>query len=318
MSGTDKGQLDANLPSGRDLLARIFAAQDATEVLTDKELQRAGERAPACFAEIGTVLGYLDRMASCSWGCRQGDHLIEYLCGRAASQTLASLRLMRFGLYDEALLACRGIGEIANLLFLFHHDPSSFREWADSSEQARRKAFSPVNVRKRLEASGSIIPIDEQRYSRLSGIAAHVNPATRPQAHNLLGVPGTGLGFQEAGALACLNETAGALASVTAGGSFLLGYDAGLRKEILGACRALVQQIGAIDLAGAEAHRATASASPELKSLLEDVRRQLIEASKKRGQRAEPPATSGTHVGAEAGHGRSAQAAAGTLSLDDA
>lgn len=263
---------DAALPVGRALLDCLFANQDAVEAVSDEQLERAGVKAPACLAEIGTVLGYLDRMASCWWGCRQGDHLIEYLCGRAVSQTMAALRLMRFGLYDEALLACRGVGEIANLLFLFSFEPTSFSEWVAAPEHLRRRRFSPVAVRTRLEASRGIIPINEDRYNLLSGLAAHVNPSTRPQAHNLVGIPGVGIGFQLAGALACLNEIATALGLVTIGGSFLLGFNEDRRNEIHQACRALAMQIGSFDLAGAAAHNAAFGATPEGRALFEEVR----------------------------------------------
>lgn len=249
---TDDRTKHRPLPVGKDLLGLLFEGQDRVEAETDERLAKAGRKAPACYAEIGTVVGYLDRMSSCWWGCQGGHHRIEYLCGRASSQTLAALRLMRFGLYDEALLLCRGVGEVANLLFLFRREPDSFGEWMTASEGQRRKNFSPFQVRMRLSARGFEPPIGEDRYRRLSGRAAHVSPDTLPQAHNLLGQPGGGLGWQEAGAIVCLNEIATALALVTVAGSFVLSFDKALRDEIHQACRALVEHIGPVDLAHME------------------------------------------------------------------
>ena len=65
---------------------------------------------------LGTALSYLDRMASCWWGCRQSTHIEERLVGKVASNARAALHLMRAGYYDEALGLIRQIGETANLL----------------------------------------------------------------------------------------------------------------------------------------------------------------------------------------------------------
>jgi len=266
------------LPVGKDLLDQIFANQDRVEELTDDRLPQAGTRAPACYAEIGTVVGYLDRMSSCWWGCQGGHHRIEYLCGRAVAQTLAALRLMRFGSYDEALLLCRGVGEVANLLFLFRVEPASFAEWMRAAEGERQRRFSPYRVRMRLSAGGLEAPVDEHRYRRLSGRAAHVSPDTVPQAHNLLGQPGIGVGWQEAGALVCINEIATALALVTVGGSFVLGLDKALREEIHQACRQLVEHIGPVDLEHMERFDRELRENPDAQALFEEVAKMIREA----------------------------------------
>ena len=48
-------------------------------------------KAPRCLESLGTVLSLLDRASSCYWGCRGGDHVIEYFAGRVASSSRAAL-----------------------------------------------------------------------------------------------------------------------------------------------------------------------------------------------------------------------------------
>jgi hypothetical protein len=129
----------------------VAAIEDANAIRTDKLLHKMGKKAPACYREIGTILSLLDRMVSCWWVCRGGDHLIEYMCGKAASFGRASVRLTQIGFYDEALPLIRTIAEIANLLALFQLEPSSLSDWKSLPEQQRKQQFSPVRVRIRLE-----------------------------------------------------------------------------------------------------------------------------------------------------------------------
>ncbi|QGY03636.1 hypothetical protein MMSR116_18370 [Methylobacterium mesophilicum SR1.6/6] len=287
-SMTDDTKPHRPLLTGKDLLDRIFDNQDRVAAVTDERWVQLGLQASACYAAVGTVVGYLDRMASCWWGCQGGHHRIEYLCGRATAQTLAALRLMRFGSYDEALLLCRSLGEIANLLFLFRVEPASFAEWMTASEGARRRSFSPVSVRMRLIAGGIDAPIDEHRYRLLSGRAAHVSPDTVPQSHNLLGVPGIGLGWQGIGAVVCLNEIATALALVTVAGSFVLGFDKQLQDEIHDVCRALVTHIGPIDLGHVEKADHELRQNPDARTIFEEVAKAI-----KAEQAANPRRSSG-------------------------
>ena|SRR5712675_2202888 len=116
------------VPRGKAFLKFAAAVEDANAAETDKLLPEMGDKATACYREIGTILSLLAQMASCWWVCRGGDHLIEYMCARTASFGRASLRLIRMGFYDEALGLIRTIAEIANLLGLLPgcsvHDPS--------------------------------------------------------------------------------------------------------------------------------------------------------------------------------------------------
>lgn len=196
------------VPEGAQFLRLVWEHEDSCEMQTDAQLPKLGVKAPACVEHIGTVLSLVDRMASCWWKCREGDHLVEYLCGRVASSTRAALRLIRFGFYDEALSLCRSIGEVANLLCLFNEDAAAFEAWMTSSRDTRLREFSPKRIRTRLEGLPARPPIDQERYRLLSELAAHVHPETKPQSHNLLGVPMAGAAFQEQGLLVCVNELA--------------------------------------------------------------------------------------------------------------
>jgi hypothetical protein len=61
------------------------------------QLPEMGKAAPQTLEHLGTVLSLLDRLASCHWGCKGGDHVAEYLAGRCCSSARASLRLLRHG-----------------------------------------------------------------------------------------------------------------------------------------------------------------------------------------------------------------------------
>ena len=63
---------DTNVPEGTAFLELVWEQEDQCEKETDDRLPKMGERAPACIEQIGTVLSFLDRMASCWWVCRGG------------------------------------------------------------------------------------------------------------------------------------------------------------------------------------------------------------------------------------------------------
>jgi hypothetical protein len=103
-------------PEATAFLETAWNAEDACETETTSALPGMGVKAPACIAKLGTLLSLLYRVGCCAWGCRGGDHTVEYIIGRSVTSALAALRLIRFGYYDEALGLARNIGEIANLL----------------------------------------------------------------------------------------------------------------------------------------------------------------------------------------------------------
>jgi hypothetical protein len=239
--GNDK---DLLFPEGISFLKSIWEHETACELATDERLQNLGVKAPACLAEIGTILSLLDRMASCWWGCKKGDHLVEYLCGRVASTGRAALRLMRIGFYDESLILIRSIDEIANLFMLFEQDSSAFAEWKSASREVRKKKFGPVHVRLRLEKLPITSPINEERYGLLSERATHIHPGTKPQSHNIFGIPVAGAVLQDEGLLVCLNELALALSLATAFGCLGLHLEKEIKARIVKSSQDLAEKIG--------------------------------------------------------------------------
>ena len=105
------------------------------------------------------------------------------MCARAASNGHAAVRLLRMGYYDESLLLARSIGELANLLFLFHKDGTALEKYREARESWRKKweQFTPATVRGKLQQP----PIDSQRYRTLSARSAHAGPSLNPQSFNL-------------------------------------------------------------------------------------------------------------------------------------
>ena len=133
------------VPLGGDFLRVVREQERRCEESFDEWLPGAGVRAPQSMDALGTALSYLDRIASCWWGCRQDTHIEERLVGKVASNARAALHLLRAGYYDEALGLVRQIGETANLACLFVQSAESHEEWKSASEEVARTAFSPVN-----------------------------------------------------------------------------------------------------------------------------------------------------------------------------
>ena len=235
---------DTDVPEGRDFLELVWQQEEECQTETDALLPNLGKKAPATVIHVGTVMSLLDRMASCWWVCRGGDHRIEYLCGRAGNNARAAVRLLRFGLYDESLVLSRAIGETANLMQLFTIDRSALDEWRDATDREVRQGFSPYKVRIRLEGLSQSPAIEQERYGLLSSRATHVGPHTVPQSHNVLGVPSSRSLVQAEGILVCLNEIARPLCVVAASGAVLLNLDKDTRLRILNCARTLAVHIG--------------------------------------------------------------------------
>jgi hypothetical protein len=152
------------------------------------------------------------------------------------------------GYYDESFALTRNLGEAANLLFLFIHQPGLLAEWRAADEGRRKREFSPVRVRLKLEQLSLPIPVDETRYGGLCEVGVHISPASTPQAHNPVGVPTLGSLLQDAGLLAALNELAGATGVCGAGLVQLL--DRGDRSRNLRRVAVdMLNNVGGVDLA---------------------------------------------------------------------
>lgn len=211
-------------------------------------LPKMGRKAPKCLEYLGSVISLLDCAGCCFWGCGGGDHTVEYITGRVASSARAALRLLCFGFYDESLSLTRGIYEAANLLFLFMIDPQKLDEWKRCTKKERLSNFSPFQVRVKLEALGTPLPVDENRYNKLCEIAVHVTPQTKPQSHNPVGIPTTGAYFQEAGVLVSLNELAAATSLAAVPVAKLLKLEEDKRKYFRETSLKLLRSVGAVDV----------------------------------------------------------------------
>ena len=272
---TNDSYKDSHVPEGFEFLQLVWEQENHCELETDKRLPTMGKKAPTCLEQMGTVLSLLDRMASCWWACRKGDHLIEYLCGRVGASVRAALRLMRFGFYDESLALCRGIGETANLLYLFNLDPGAFEEWKTSTLKVRLSKFAPGKVRQKLEELDTFPPINQERYSLFCERAVHVNPGTKPQSHNILGLPIVGATFQGEGMLVCLNELAFGLSLATLFSAHLLNLEKDIKCQIVKEAGSLAEQIGGTTITEIDNYHDHVRKSPEALEELNQIAKVL-------------------------------------------
>ena len=241
--------LGFSIPEGAAFLELAQAQEDRCTADTEARIADLGQKAPRCYEQIGTVLALVDGMASCFWGCGGGSHDIERLCGRVASDARAAIRLMKAGFYDQALMLCRSMGERANLLWLFAHQPDALTDWQDLSDHERRKRFTPVQVRKALERLQKGIPIGQERYQSLSSEVVHPHPHVSPQTYNMLTIPTLGGILQPAGVMICINEIAYPLAFTAVGGARLLDLDTNIRQRIVDAAVTLAESLGSVQYA---------------------------------------------------------------------
>lgn len=236
------------VPTGIEFLQLLERLENDCLATSATNLPQMGKTAPKTLEHLGTVLSLLDRVASCHWGCKGGDHVAEYLAGRCCSSGRASLRLLRHGYYDESLSLTRSIAETANLLFLFWQEPAAFDQWKKTDKAARLREFSPAAVRRQLKKRDMPIPADSARYSEFCEIATHVTPATKPQAHNPLQIPTLGSYFQAAGFLMALNELSDMVAFSTFAASRLVVLEKPVAREIALASAELIRNAGGIGI----------------------------------------------------------------------
>jgi hypothetical protein len=235
------------VPEGTEYLDLIDELEARCEKATEEYLPHAGETAPNTSRALGTYLSLLDRLSSCWWGCPGGDHAVEYLISRVVGSLRAALRLMRAGLYDEALNALRTSAEIVNLLRLFALDAALLSRWRAAEAPARFGMARPTHVIKALKVAGLPNPLDAERYDLLSRIA-HGNTSHAPQAYNALALPHTAGRFQEAGCLVVLNESATIAAIALVAALDLIPLDKNLQLNLLQRGRELAEDIGAVNV----------------------------------------------------------------------
>jgi hypothetical protein len=118
-------------------------------------------------------------------------------------------------------------------------------EWKRADKRTRKQAFSPVKVRLALDALKAL-PINENRYGRLSTFSIHAIPDSMPQAHNPAGQALTFPTFQAAGFLMALNEIAIPIGFIALCSSTLLDMGADKRKTFRVIARAMLEAVGGI------------------------------------------------------------------------
>jgi len=239
--------MDIDTLTGLEFLDLASRQERACASRTAKELPGMGRNAPACLEQLGQALNTLSGAAGCRWGCAKGDHLIEYLLGRAASNGHAAYRLFAHGFYDESMALARSIGELANLLLLFGQDSSSFSNWRLAPRRERLAKFSPMKVRAQLEQLHSPLGIDRDRYAALCEVGVHATPDTKPNLHSPDRRPRLGAYFQLPGALVALNELAYAIGLAMAGGCRLMA-DKNVQNRLQVGSVNLIRSIGSVTI----------------------------------------------------------------------
>ena len=252
------------VPLGGNFLRVIRDQEHRCTESFDKWLPGAGVKAPQTMDALGTALSYLDRIASCWWGCSQDTHIEERLVGKVVSNARAALHLLRAGYYDEALGLIRQIGETANLGCLFVQSAESREQWKSTSEEAARTNLSPVKVRLRLEELPLPLPMDQDTYCLLSRQSVHVNPDTSPQSHNPFSLPTLGGYFQEAGAPLALNYLGGMVGWVLWLAVTLIKPPTD-REVIIDASEALLRSIGIVNLKSVQEYFDRVQQAPQFK-----------------------------------------------------
>jgi hypothetical protein len=230
-------------PNGRAFLEVILKAADMASKEADEEALKAEDTVGVLLDKLGDLLLLLYRLACCDWGCKGGDHQIEWLLGRVVNQAQSAHLLMRCGLYDEALMLTRGIGEIANLFQLFERDRTRLASWKEADHKTRLSKFGPAQVRQALKAMGVPSPIDGDRYRALCEVGTHPMPAFKPGHYSGGGRPVLGMLYQFYGHVMCLDELGYAITRCAPVAN-LMDIDDRLKKQVMDAAEALSDVLG--------------------------------------------------------------------------
>jgi hypothetical protein len=149
---------------------------------------------------------------TCAAGCpgARRDHTLRYVAGRATNVALGALDAAETGYYDNSLLACRAVGEQANLVALLVNSPEALRVYKSGDKRERMKQLRPSAVRKALSDEGIPMIVSGERAGLLSQRVVHPAFDEIVLGH-AFGVVVVGPVWQEAGFVLCLNELAIAL-----------------------------------------------------------------------------------------------------------
>jgi hypothetical protein len=244
----------SKFPEQLDFLRHIekFNADcvEATEKFT--ESASAGEKLPATAQNLGNLLSVIYRLGCCFWGCKGGDHQIEWLAGRISNQSLAAIRLIKSGYYDEALMLIRGVGEIANLLQLFVSSSQELSNWKQSTKKERISKFGPAAVRKKLELVGSKLAIEQDRYQRLCEVGTHPVPGQAPGHYTGTGRPILGGFVQHVGVFVCYTELSYAVSLCGTALIGLLDIEKEIKQKLFDESVKLLRSLGGVNITNYE------------------------------------------------------------------
>jgi hypothetical protein len=235
------------MPRGAEFLEAAAKVETQCAVESLSQIPQMGISTPACYEFLGDVLSMLYEEASCFHGCAGGDHFFQRLTARIVTHSLSSLRLALLGYYDESLALTRNLGEIANLLFLFAAQPDILEAWRSADDKKRKRDFSPVNVRLKLEEMHLQPPIDQSHYGLLCEVGVHLVPSVSPQTFNEHGRPTLGAKFQDEGLMCTLNELSITVAESAACVS-LFPHVVDRRESLQMAAQLLLNVVGDLDL----------------------------------------------------------------------
>lgn len=238
---------EKDVPKGTDFLELMRALERRSVEDTWTALPTLGKKLPAAVTSMGTVLSYLDRIASCFWGCSHDDHRVQYLVGRVTTLTHSALLLTASGHYDEALSLVRILGEVTNLLSLFSADKAELEKWKSLDEKKRWDEFRPYKVRDRLDKLNAPYVMDRDRYSMLSSISVHAGPEFTPNSQNDQGRAVLAPRFEIVGLMICVNELARCIALISVSATSLIDVPHATKKSTLAAARTLAKNVGGID-----------------------------------------------------------------------
>jgi hypothetical protein len=240
---------EKDLPRGMDFLRLMRALEQLSAEDTWKALPTLGKKLPAAVEAMGTVLSYLDRIASCFYGCSHDDHRLQYLVGRVTTLAHSALLLTAAGHYDEALALIRVLGEVTNLLSLFDSDKAELEKWKTLRGNQHWNYFRPYKVRGRLDnLKKAPSAVDSERYSMLSSVSVHIGPDSMPNAQNDEGRARLAPRFEEAGLMVCINELARCIAIISVTATSLIDTPTAVKRRTRMAGHKLAINVGGVDV----------------------------------------------------------------------
>ena len=196
---------------------------------------------------LGELLWWLDGIASCRWGCREGDHEVEHLIGRISANASAAHLLVRRGYFDPAFGVFRQLAETRNLLDLFTHSSKDYQEWLSSDEGVRKNQYSAFNVRLKLEKLKVEPVTGRDAYQVLSKYGTHPGPGAEPRSHDSPEEPTVGTAYRPAVGLSFSVSVATVVVGALVFGSGLIPH-ANVKRDALNAASAAVEELRGIDL----------------------------------------------------------------------